>query len=324
LAIHPWQKKQWKSITDRINQNKIPHAMLFHGPQGIGKSDFINSLVARLMCVQPENDLACGKCDACHLLSVNNHPDLRVVDCDEGKKNISVDKIRDLIDYTSLTPHSAQYKIAIVKQAELMSISAANSLLKTLEEPPKSALIVLLTHKPEQLLPTILSRCQKLAFNVPSPKEADLWLAHEINDETLRASLLALANGAPLKALDYSQQGLIEQRSVQFDTLLNLVKGQLDPVTGAEKWLKLDLELSLQTMLSWIIDLCRLKSGNEMSAITNSDLQLQLSELNHKTNLKELLEYHQFLNECVVWSRSNINTQLLLEDILIRWIKLFR
>ncbi len=320
----PWQQTQWLALNERIAQNKIPHAMLFQGPQGIGKMQFAAAFVKRLFCTAPTNQHACGQCDSCHLLSVHNHPDLAVIRCDDDKKNISVDQIRRLVDYAVLSPHSAKYKVAIIHQAEQMSVSAANSILKTLEEPPKSVLIILLTHKPEQLLPTILSRCQNVFFTLPPLEMADQWLAAQVTDSARRQALLALANGAPLKSLEYESEGVIEQRQMQFETLLELLSRKQDPVSAASLWLKFDLELSLNCIISWVIDVARLKVSQQAPIITNSDLQQDLLNLAANANLQQILEYQQFLYECLVWSRSNINTQLLLEDILIRWIRLFR
>lgn len=322
MGIYPWQESEWNTLNVQFTNDRLAHALLFHGPDGIGKQDFVRAFVARLFCQNPDNNQACGVCESCHLLAVGNHPDLRSIACEEDKKNISVDQIRELIDYVSLMPHSSRYKVAVIDQAELMSVNAANSLLKTLEEPPKSALIFLVTHKPERLLPTILSRCQKITLKQPALSEANAWLSQTIADTDRRNALLALANGAPLKALAYHEQNLIEQRQLQFDSLLNLTNGQIDPVSTAEKWAKLDLEISLQSLMSWISDLCRLEIS-QIPDIVNIDIQQELKALKAKTSLKQLVEYQQYLIQCMELSSSNVNIQLLLEDILIHWVKLF-
>lgn len=324
MTILPWHSTQWLAINERIAQARIPHAMLFHGAQGIGKWQFVQALASRLLCSNVKDNMACDNCDACHLLAVNNHPDLKIISCEDDKKNISIDQIRNVIEYLSLTPHSSQNKIAIVNQAELMTTNAANSLLKTLEEPPKSALIFLITHRPDQLLPTILSRCQKIHFQIPTRQQSEEFLAPQVPDLQRRSALLALANGAPLKALDYEQKGALEQREKQISSLLDLSRGQLDPVSAAESWLKLDLELSLYTLVGWVADLARLKSTNAAPVITNSDSEQILQKFIQKASLQEILKYHVFLQECLQWSKSNMNIQMLLEDILIRWTRLFK
>lgn len=324
MTVLPWQTSQWESLTERIAKDRIPHAMLFHGPQGVGKKSFVTKLVARLFCQAPQDDFACGQCNTCHLLAVDNHPDLQTISCEDDKKNIAVDQIREVIEYVSLTPHSSRFKVAIIDQAELMTVNAANSLLKTLEEPPKSALIFLITHRPEQLLPTILSRCQKTVFSLPTPEAADQWLGQYVVEAPKRSALLALANGAPLRARELEEQGAIEERQHLFTSLQSLISGSLDPVSAAESWLKVDMELSLNSMISWVIDLARLKSAEQPPKITNKDLKSELVALTRQVSLSDIVGYHQYLQECLGWSKSNINSQLLLEDILIRWVKLFR
>ncbi len=324
MSLLPWHTRQWQTLQQQIGQNRLPHAMLMHGPQGVGKWQFVNTLAAALLCEKSQGSMACGGCSACHLLAVNNHPDLQVVRVEDDKKSIAIDQIRDLIEYLSLTPHSASFKIAIVNEADLMTVNAANSLLKTLEEPPSSALIFLISHHPERLLPTILSRCQKISFALPPEAMADEWLAQSVGQAGRRKALLALANGAPLLALEFEHQDVIEQRQQQFAALLELGQGKLDPVSAAEIWLKLDLEMTINNMQSWVMDLLRLKTSTRPPKLTNADLQDSLSQLARQASLQGILQFQSHLFENTKWIGSNANPQLMMEDVLIRWISLIK
>ncbi|MDE2117918.1 MAG: DNA polymerase III subunit delta', partial [Betaproteobacteria bacterium] len=177
--IYPWQKNDWVRLQEL--RKRPPHALLFKGSRGIGKLDLTMNFAQLLLCQKPgESGFACGKCPSCHWLEQDSHPDFRLLqpealslggeESESGKKpskQISVDQIRGLADFIGMSAHQGGRRVVIIHPAEAMNINAANALLKNLEEPPPGLLFILVSHKPQQLLPTILSRC--LSFNLPAP-----------------------------------------------------------------------------------------------------------------------------------------------------------
>jgi len=319
----PWQNEQWQNMMQRIASNKIAHAVIFTGPEGIGKYRFALAFVHRYFCKQPVDNQACGLCDACHLLKINHHPDLKLIRPAEGKQIINIDQIRELIEYQNLTPHSALRKVAIIDHAEMLNVNASNSLLKTLEEPPESAMLILITHHPDRLLATIRSRCQKVEFITPEPDQAVAWLKPQLaDDQQLANNVLALANNAPLKALNYAENNVVEQRDQLFESLQGMHQGKLNPITVAAKWFKQDFGIIHYCMVSWVIDMIRLKASSEPPVLANPDLKLTLRKMGESISFSALLNYYETVNKSLDLKRSNINTQMIIEDMLIQWVKI--
>jgi len=314
----------------QMREQKLPHAILLTGAAGIGKLHFALVFVQRLFCKQATGLSPCGECEACHLFKAGTHPDLKRIALLEGKQSIAVDQIRDLVAYVSLTPHSAAKKVAVIEQAELLNVNAANSLLKTLEEPPDSSMLILVTHRPDLLLPTIRSRCQTMLFATPDSAQASRWLSNELQTDEVEV-LLALAGGAPLKALVYAKNNVLEKRTLFFAELNQLSSGKKTPIEVAKNWFKNDLDLTVDCLTSWVCDMIRLKAINsendkaiESDLLSNPDLTKALTEMAKLPSLKNLLDFYQSLGKVSQLKKSNINSQMILENLLIDWQKLCR
>jgi DNA polymerase-3 subunit delta' len=316
---YPWTQAQWAQLQQRRQQQRLPHALLLTGPQGLGKSEFARDLAQGLLCEQPqENGAACGQCRACARFAAATHPDFLMVEPEESGKAIKVDQIRELIGQFALATHQAGYRIAIVQPAEQMNLAAANSLLKTLEEPPAESVLLLLSANPSQLPATILSRCQRLEFAPPSHAHALNWL---INQHAMPAdkaeALLALACDAPLNALALEQDTALTERQELFHSFTAIAEGQ-NALMQLEPWLKLALPTPINWLSSWINDLIRLKSGLPM-ALRNHDLGEGLQNLAQRVDLQGLFELLDELNNILRMQRSPLNMQLLMEGVLLRW-----
>ncbi|MBF0423090.1 MAG: DNA polymerase III subunit delta' [Magnetococcales bacterium] len=152
-----------------------PHAYLFSGPPGVGKATVAHHYAQSLLCehtLRGEEGLSgCQRCPSCHKVDTRCHADLIWVEMVEKKTRISVDQIRDLTRFLSLTPMESKWKVAIVDDAAEMNAAAANALLKTLEEPPAESILILITSRPGMLLATIRSRCVKYHFRSLSRDE---------------------------------------------------------------------------------------------------------------------------------------------------------
>ena len=143
-----------------LANNRLAHAYLFEGPEGVGKRLTALALARAVYCLEGNG---CGDCVPCRKIDHNNHPDLQIIEPD-GQK-IKIEQIRELQRTLSFKPVESSRRICLIDQADKMNEAAANSLLKTLEEPSAETLIILLSARPEALLTTVLSRCQRLPFN---------------------------------------------------------------------------------------------------------------------------------------------------------------
>lgn len=172
-------------LTNSINSNNLVHSYMFVGPDGIGKKLFATELSKIVLCTSAEK--ACNSCSSCIKFNSNNHPDFTIIDSEDGK-NIKIGQIRLLQEQISEKPIVSEKKVYIINNADLMTIEAQNCLLKTLEEPPEYALIILILANENKLLNTIKSRCTKISFNKLTNEDLQTYSKFnnlEINDTLL-------------------------------------------------------------------------------------------------------------------------------------------
>ena len=195
------QEKAKNLIQRCIAAGRLPHAYIFKGPAGVGKKLFAMGLAAALNCQGGEPGRACGRCRSCHKFRSGNHPDFLVVRPDKGA--IKIDQIREMCRALSYPPYESALRIVLLADVHTMRPEAANSLLKTLEEPPAGNLLILTAESSRDILPTISSRCQSLPFFALSTEQTITILQRRETDLDQRtASLLArLAEGSPGRAL---------------------------------------------------------------------------------------------------------------------------
>ncbi len=270
--IYPWQKNNLARLQEL--RKRPPHGLLFKGSKGIGKFDLAMNFAQSLLCQYPdESGFACGKCASCHWFEQESHPDFRLLqpevlsldgeETESGKKPsklISVDQVRGLTDFVGMSAHQGGRRVVVIHPAEAMNINAANALLKSLEEPPKDMLFILVSHKPQQLLPTILSRCLSFALPAPDAASAMRWLKEQGVKNPSEA--LAASGFAPLQAVQPDQQLGSEER----DKLLRAVRqpAGLDVFTLAESLQKTEQVLVVQWLQQWSYDLSSMKLAGRL------------------------------------------------------------
>jgi DNA polymerase-3 subunit delta' len=321
----PWQQQQWQVLQERHSLGRLPHAILLSGPVGVGKEQFAIQFAKALLCKSvSETGEACGQCRSCLLYEAGNHPDLSVVSVLEGKKAISVDQVRQVSHYLSLKSQYEGYKIVIVSPAEAMNINAANSLLKTLEEPAANALLVLVASRTAMLPATVRSRCQEFRFPVPEVELARQWLRQQLDADENVDLLMGLADGAPLRALQISTDDLAGQRLGLLETLEVLAKGKLDPVIAAKQWCDVGLEDGLYWFNAWLIDMVRKKTVENPPHIANLDIESRLLNLANQVSLDRLLKILDQVAQASRAAEVNLNPALIMEDLLIFWQQAFR
>jgi DNA polymerase-3 subunit delta' len=327
--IYPWQQTQWQQINQLIKAERLPHAMLLLGNQGLGKAEFASSMAHSVLCQQPGADnQACGQCKSCQLLVADTHPDLYrlkpTAPATSKSKNpvlsIRIDDIRDLCNKLNQTSQYGGYRVAIIDQAEHMSISAANSLLKTLEEPGANVLIILVTSRAYRLPVTIRSRSQLLRFTEPDEKQALAWLQANLQGEQANVNqlqqALKYAHGSPLAALIHLQDE--ERHQLLAEAMTAAVSGK-NTLDYAAKLIKFSKMQTLEGMLTWVSDLSCLLSCGPDTAIINELHRDKLQAIAKKVNQQRLFRFHDQLNFNLLHSSIAVNEQLLWENLLLSW-----
>ena len=332
--ILPWQQKNWEHLCSYITQKRIPQALLISGNKGLGKHQLAHQFAVTLLCPSPKaNGTACGHCSSCLLVNADTHPDFIRIQPEELGKGIGIGQIRSLIIRLTLKPQFDTYRVVIVNPADKMNNAAANSFLKCLEEPAERTVIILITEKPARLPATIISRCQKLAVATPDKDTVVKWLTETLQSKSPLVPLLqegdlfcnvSLAQGAPLLALDYANDETLTLRNECFDAWMAIAKQLKSPVIIAEDWHKLPAAPLLFWITSWIIDLIKCFYHTQVENLYNPDLNGRLQELAKRLELKKLYKLYDLLLLGRQRLDTQINKQLLFEEILIQWHELNR
>lgn len=325
--VYPWQKRQWRTLTRQRGAGRLPHALLLHGRQGLGKADFARALAHACLCAGVDGEgIACGQCRGCRLFLAGNHPDVQFLRPPAGGKFILVDAVRATIARLGATSQYPGPKVLVMDDAQRMNAASANAFLKTLEEPPGDSLLILVSARPDGLPATIRSRCQQVHFGAAAPVDSMPWLEARLAGLTEPANatgaedLLGIAGGAPLAALALARSGALGWRRQAFGEFRDLRLGRSDPLQVAERWSKCDLDELLHWVLSWSRDMIRCHGCDSAPYLDNPDLAHALRELARSSSLIGLYAH---LDRSLAARRglaaANLNPQLLCEDLLITW-----
>ena len=318
---YPWQTKQWRQLTLAVEQDRLAHAVLLNGAEGSGIVQFALEFAQYLLCEAVARTMVCGKCRSCLLFNAGSHPDIRLLNPAENSTQIKVDAVRDLITYLQLSSQYDRYKIAIIEPAEGMNRHSANSLLKTLEEPAASTILILISYQPASLPVTIRSRCQKIGFNQVERQLASDWLNEQINDPERTAALLDLADGAPLEALALNETDTVQERQEILADLQEARIANTDPVKIAEKWQKHDVA----AVLSWLLIIFSKTAAMHCSGITKHAgkpiIDEELQRLVNGLNLSQIIGCYDLTlrNYDLITGEINLNKQSLLEEVIVHW-----
>lgn len=199
-SLYPWLMKDYLTLATGLSVNKLHHATLLCGAQGIGKHQLVERLTELIHCQQPTHNKACGNCQDCQLHAGNSHADYYHVACLEAKSQISIEQIRLLSKKLMATGLVNQRRVVVIESINLMTQSAANALLKILEEPPKHVYFLLSASSLSQVPATILSRCFKLNLKLPASDKLVPWLCKK-SGKTISPHQLSLLGNSPLRAL---------------------------------------------------------------------------------------------------------------------------
>ena len=300
-----------------MRQGRLAHALLFAGPDGIGKRAVALALTAWLQC-EAGGDDACGTCTSCRQVAAGSHPDVQMVGVATGKKEIGVDRVRDLKRFTQLQPSRGKVKVGIIDDAHMLTVAAQNALLKTLEEPSDRSLLILVANTADALLPTVRSRCQRVRFSPLSLETVVeiLTARHGLAADAAR-DLAVLAEGSPGRALAL-RDGLAGERAAllreqlatletaRYSRLMQLADELRQPDSGTA--------MKLEALLAAYRDAALRGIGAEHLVHTAPTAAEQTTPA-VRTSLQRAAAVQ------AAWTalrRGNPNRQLLLEALLLR------
>jgi len=220
-SLYPWLMQDYLAIARDFSNDRLHHALLLSGNDGLGIEQLAQRLVELIHCDNPSDNKACGHCQQCLLHSSASHSDYYFVSALEGKAQISIEQVRQLSNKVHSTGLVSQKRIVVIDSIELMTESASNALLKILEEPPKQVFFVITTSKLMHLAPTILSRCFKVSITTPEINKTHGWLVKKTQKD-INIAYISLLGNTPLKALEAVNNGFLPHLSVYLDLLNQL------------------------------------------------------------------------------------------------------
>jgi DNA polymerase-3 subunit delta' len=293
-AAPAWHVPHWQRLQLALEQERMPHALLLLGPGGLGKRAFAQRWVARLLCHAPQAGEACGECHGCRLRMAGTHPDFYRVELApnrEGKlrSEIVIDQVRTVCEKLTLASQLGGWRVVLIDPADALNAAADNALLKTLEEPPAAALLILLADHPERLPATVRSRCQRVQFQVPVRAEAMAWLeAQGLSGDSGQA--LEAAEGNPGLAAAYLREGALPRREAVRSELAQLLAQRADALALAQSWSQDNPAQRLQFAAQWLARELRAHSAGMRGPLAAARTPLQLAQWFEQANrARELL-----------------------------------
>lgn len=306
----------------QVANNASRHAYLFTGPKGVGKRTMAIRFAQAINCDKsPSPGEPCFECRTCTLIERMQHPDLAIVQSEREGRTLKVGQVRELQHEVSLTPYEARYRVAILLRFEEASISAANALLKTLEEPPPQVKIVLTAESSERLLPTIVSRCEVLRLRPLAVNDISLGLSSKMKIPNEQSILLAhISGGRPGYALRLQNEPeLLTKRNKWLDDLQHMIpSSRVEQFTFAENLAKDKDALVeiLQVWLSFWRDVLIISMDASIE-LTNQDREEEIKQLADDISVYQTRKFVSRLEQSYDLINHNVNIRLVTDVLLL-------
>ncbi len=313
------QERQIQILKNAIHNKRVPHAYLFVGIEGIGKKLTALAMAKALNCNNYQLD-SCGQCHSCEKIDLNNHLDVNILEPDGDV--IKIDQIRGLKEELHYKSFEGGKKVYIINNAEKINLQAANALLKVLEEPSKNSVLILIAANDCQLLPTIISRCQKLKFQ-PMPSDLIAKIIEEKMGKGKEFCRLAalLSEGSLGKAFSMDEDQVFRQRKGLIRNINHLFLNNLSAVLKAAEEMAADkngLERILDFLKIWFRDLLVFKITKQSNTLVNFDLMSDIKSIATILSLDALLNNLKVINEVQIALKKHSNPRLTLEAALFK------
>lgn len=306
-------------MKNSLRENRIHHAYLFHGVRGVGKATTAKYFAQCILC---DTQDGCGMCKNCIAIANEGNPNLQIV---ETTSSIGINEIREIKKKTAIK--QGEHTIWIILEAERMTIQAANSLLKILEEPPEGNIFLLVTDSPNRLLPTILSRCVSVPFKrLHEPELLGLLKAiiPQAKDDNEKCMVVArMANGSIGDAIELWDGPILQRRNLVVEKLLEVSRAPFARVLGFSIEWEEDRETvitDLAIMLKWFRDILILKTDSDLP-LSNPDYENELRILSEKYSLESVIELIELLGELIPALRANARPRFILGYLLLKMKK---
>jgi DNA polymerase-3 subunit delta' len=318
-----WQVVGHDGAVDLLRQSlaagRVAHAYLISGPPQIGKTRLARVLAQALNCAQP--DPPCGRCTSCAKIAQDTHPDVQLIVGKGAGGSIKIEQIRTLQREVVLAPYEGRYRVWILRGVDQATLEAANSLLKTLEEPPAHVILMLTTIQVEALPATVVSRCQRLDLR-PLARVAIENALRDRGIPPAKAHLLACLSGGRVGwAFSASEDdAILQQRQQQLDQLVALLAGdrveRLDFAWKASRDPEAARE-QIEMWTTWWRDLLLVNRHGE-GHILNVDRVGELQSLARQSNLAQIWAVLEALRSTASQLEANVNARLAIEGLLLK------
>ena len=316
------QDKQVNVLQGAMKNDRVPHAYLFHGIKGVGKKATAKILAKALNCEEEEND-SCGRCPSCLKIEHGNHPDIVFIK-PEGIF-IKIDKIRELQDQIKFRPFEGRKRVFIITDADRMNDPAANALLKTLEEPRPSNILILTTSRAHKLPQTIVSRCQKIRFNPVRPEVISSFLTDKLSmDEKSALTIASSAGGSIGRALEIKKESFFDFKN---DVIKIFSTDRQSPdYRGIQLFFLADSfgkdrDSALQRLnifRGWYRDMLVYRETHDVDKLIHRDVADTTKKLSEKMAGADILENIKTISDAYDAVDRNANRQLILESMAFR------
>ncbi len=303
------QDKAVRSLQESMRQDKVAGAYLFAGPDGVGKFLTALEFAKALNCTSGAAD-ACGGCASCVKVDKAQHPDVLVID--NADAEVKIEDVRQLQRNLALRPYEGAKKVGIIRHAHLINSASGSALLKTLEEPPRDSVLILVTEKPQRLLRTIVSRCRTVRFRAFSRQSLEELLCRQYGVSAELSRFLAfVCEGKLGSALALKDSDVVRQRDA-----LVAEFGVPSRVQGGQRYAldRQDVRRTLNMLALWFRDVYCAKLGMPAGLIVNADRGPELQQAAQELSFERLAGIMQWIADALRYSEHNVNARLILAN----------